>query len=474
MCTCTLYTRASVRVETDGILRLLRSTRQAVYVAQKELDTSSAQLLKAKQAAEKDELNKVPSELRATPMDTSTEVTHSPTNDGESTNLPPSSHDCMAPDGDLPPQNQQPHSTSLQSTTHTLVPLQTNASTTFTGQEKAPATFAIPQGPPRRFAIPKPSQKSAGITVSSAKVSSTATVINSQTQHAVGGTPHGVPIIPPAFQLQSPKPPSSSPKLTNPPSSGGEKEKRSFKLPKFSIPRHSENSITSSSPLSQYRPQRVGGQVHKSSEQNVSNIKPAQSVSSQYQLKLPSKPVPPCSPRISTPKPSTSQQPPKLFTLPQMSELSTRTPQQSSETQHRLPGTGVAPQKSLNSASPTEGLSVSTVPASTSNPGMVDVSPLGLHTTPQENQEQYEPSSRQYVGTYQHGLQEQQLRSREAPHDQMEVSSAAGHLTEGGEGGVEMMDDVFNPASTSIDFGEQSIDFDSSGPLFGLQSDDMV
>lgn len=494
MCTCTSYARASVRVETDATLRLLRSTRQAVCAARKELDTTSAQLLKAKQAvdmSEKEEMNKaeclddLPSELTTTPMDTSTEVSHSSTTqndsctkDGQPSNVPTSSHDCTAPDGDLPPQNQQPHSISLQSTTHSLVSQQTNTSTTSAGQGKAPGAFAMPQGLPRRFSIPKLPQKPAGITASSVKVSSTATAVNN------------LAMIPPAFQLQSPKPPSSSPKLLIPPSSGGGKAKMSFELPKISIPRHSQDSITSSLSLSQSQPQRVGGQVHKPSEQNVptlSNMKPSQSVSSRYQLKLPSKPAPPFSPRITSPKPCTSRPPPKSFTLPPMSELSTRT-SQSSGTQRHLPGTGVASQGGLNSSSqgglssapPTEGLSKSTAPTSTSNAGIVDVSPLDFHTTLQESQEQqkqYEPSSDplpQYMGIYQHGLQQQQLQSKEAPHDQMEVSSVPDHLAEGEEGGVEMMDEVFNPASTSIDFGEQSVDFDSSGPLFALQSDDTV
>ena len=550
MCTCTSYARASVRVETDATLRLLRSTRQAVCAARKELDTTSAQLLKAKQAvdmSEKEEMNKaeclddLPSELTTTPMDTSTEVSHSSTTqndsctkDGQPSNVPTSSHDCTAPDGDLPPQNQQPHSISLQSTTHSLVSQQTNTSTTSAGQGKAPGAFAMPQGLPRRFSIPKLPQKPAGITASSVKVSSTATAVNN------------LAMIPPAFQLQSPKPPSSSPKLLIPPSSGGGKAKMSFELPKISIPRHSQDSITSSLSLSQSQPQRVGGQVHKPSEQNVptlSNMKPSQSVSSRYQLKLPSKPAPPFSPRITSPKPCTSRPPPKSFTLPPMSELSTRT-SQSSGTQRHLPGTGVASQGGLNSSSqgglnsvsqgglnyasqgglnsasqgglnyasqgglnsasqgglnsasqgglnsssqgglssapPTEGLSKSTAPTSTSNAGIVDVSPLDFHTTLQESQEQqkqYEPSSDplpQYMGIYQHGLQQQKLQSKEAPHDQMEVSSVPDHLAEGEEGGVEMMDEVFNPASTSIDFGEQSVDFDSSGPLFALQSDDTV
>ena len=522
MCTCTSYARASVRVETDATLRLLRSTRQAVCAARKELDTTSAQLLKAKQAvdmSEKEEMNKaeclddLPSELTTTPMDTSTEVSHSSTTyqndsctkDGQPSNVPTSSHDCTAPDGDLPPQNQQPHNISLQSTTHSLVSQQTNTSTTSAGQGKAPGAFAMPQGLPRRFSIPKLPQKPAGITASSVKVSSTATAVNNQVQSAVSDASHRVPMIPPVFQLQSPKPPSSSPKLLIPPSSGGGKAKMSFELPKISIPRHSQDSITSSSSLSQSQPQRVGGQVHNSSEQNVptlSNMKPSQSVSSRYQLKLPSKPVPPFSPRITSPKPCMSRPPPKSFTLPPMSELSTRT-SQSSGTQRHLPGTGVvsqgglssssqgglnsASQGGLNSASqgglnsaPPEGLSKSTAPTSTSNAGIVDVSPLDFHTTLQESQEQqkqYEPSSDplpQYMGIYQHGLQQQQLQSKEAPHDQMEVSSVPDHLAEGEEGGVEMMDEVFNPASTSIDFGEQSVDFDSSGPLFALQSDDTV
>lgn len=492
MCTCTSYTRASVRVETDATLRLLRSTRRAVCAAQKELDTTSAQLLKAKQEvdiSERDEANKaeclddLPSKLTTTPMDTSTEVSHSSntqndscTKDGQPPYLPTSSHDCTAPDGDLPPQNQQPHSTSLQSTTHSLVPQQTNTSTTSTGQEKAPGTFAMPQGPPRRFSIPKPPQKSAGITASSVKVSSTATPVNNQDQITVSDALNRAAMIPPAFQLQSPKPPSLSPKLTNPPPSGGGKAKTSFELPKISIPRH---SITSSSSLSQSRPQRVGGQVHRPLEQNVptlSKMKPSQPVTSQYQLKLPSKPAPPSSPRITPPKPCTSRPPPKSFTLPLMSELSTRTSQQLSETQRHLPGTGVASQGGLNPATPTEGSSISTAPTNTSN---VDVSPLAFHATlqvSQEQQKQYEPPSSQpprYMGIYQRGLQ-QQPQSKEAPHDQMEVSSVPDQLTEGGEGGVEMMDEVFNPASTSIDFGEQSIDFDSSGPLFALQSDDTV
>lgn len=496
MCTCTSYTRASVRVETDATLRLLRSTRQAVCAAQEELDTTSAQLLKAKQGvdtSEKDEVNKaeclddLPSELTATPMDTSTEVSHSSntqndscTKDGQLSNFFTSSHDCTSPDGDLPPQNHQPHSASLQLTTHSLVPQQTNTSPTSTGQGKTPGTFVMPQGPPRRFSIPKPPQKSAGITASSVKVSSTATPVNNQVQNAVSDTLNRVPMIPPAFQLQSPKPPSLSPKLTNPPSSDGGKAKTSFELPKISIPRHSQDSITSSSSLSQSQPQRVGGQVRRPLEQNVptpSNLKPIQPVTSQYQLKLPSKPVPPCSPRITPPKPCTSRPPPKSFSLPLMSELSTRTSQQSSETQRHLPGTGAATQGGLNSAPPTKGSSKSTTSTSTST---VDVSPLAFHATLQESQERqkvYEPPSSQlpqYMGIYQHGLQQQQPQSKETPRDQMEVSSVPDQLTEGGEGGVEMMDEVFNPASTSIDFGEQSVDFDSSGPLFALQSDDTV
>ena len=493
MCTCTSYTRASVRVETDATLRLLCSTRQAVCAAQEELDTTSAQLLKAKQAvdvSEKDEANKaeclddLPSELTTTPMDTSTEVSHSSntqndsyTKDGQPSNFFTSSHDCTSTDGDLPPQNQQ----SLQSTTHSLVPQHANTSTTSTGQGKTPGTFVMPQGPPRRFSIPKPPQKSAGITASSVKVSSTSTPVNNQVQNAVSDALNRVPMIPPAFQLQSPKPPSLSPKLTNPPSSDGRKAKTFFELPKISIPRHSQDSITSSSsPLSQSQPQRVGSQVRRPSEQNIptlSNMKPIPPVTSQYQLKLPSKPVPPCSPRITPPKPCTSWPPPKSFTLPLMSELSTRTSQQLSETQRHLPGTGAATQGGLNSVPPTEGSSKSTAPTSTST---VDVSPLAFHATLQESQKQqkvYEPPSSQlpqYMGIYQHGLQQQQPQSKETPRDQMEVSSVPDQLTEGGVGVVEMMDEVFNPASTSIDFGEQSVDFDSSGPLFALQSDDTV
>ena len=64
-----------------------------------------------------------------------------------------------------------------------------------------------------------------------------------------------------------------------------------------------------------------------------------------------------------------------------------------------------------------------------------------------------------------HQLQEQQ--QQQETQDEMEVSTH--QLTEGGGGEME-----FNPASTSIDFGEQSVDFDNSSQLFALQADDTV
>ena len=459
-----------------------------------------------------------PSATLTTPMDDSIEASppsHDHTSallhtsdekNGESSNLPitsASGHNCRVPDGILSQhQPQLDRNNSLQPPSSVLQGLQMpqEANTTSVpGQGKPPGVFAMPQVPPRRFTMPKPldlSQKPADTTEASNSVNiSVAGTVNTLTSATTCSSAASTPsVIPPAFQLRSPKPPLSSPK----PTSGG-KTTFSFELPKFSIPPcYKHEAVASSSTPSQLpssftqstasgAPQ-TGGLAQKASTQNVtSSLKPSsvgQSVSAQYRLKMPPKPALPCPPSFTAPIPSV--QPPKTFTLPRLSQLPTRSPvqqKQQPQAQQHLPGSGTLPQET-NSHS-TFPAAQKRIPTSNSNSldvNAVEPSPL-VSTTPQESrhreqQKQYKTTQeqaleyQQHLQNYQQYIYQQETQQQQSPETQMDVSTVSDELVEGGEGGGEM-DGSFNPASTSIDFGEHSVDFDSSG-LFALPADDIV
>ena len=365
------------------------------------------------------------------------------------------------------------------------------------GQGESSGVFVRPQAPPRRFTVTKPTSNMTTAVQSPANVPIATTSqqpANTHTSVMTSAVSGRVSLIPPAYQIQSPKPPV--PLSPKPPASPGiGKPKFTFELPKFSLPPPSY-AASSIQPLDQWKSSRVqsGGSVqasdsHKQQTNASMRITPSvsapsyqksssvtESMASVLQLKMPPKPVlPPLSQTPARVASSVSQLP--SFTLPSLHPPQAAHTTNSSHTQQKRH------QSHCRNSIPQE-TSPPNIHSSREQGTIRDhtskvVLPLAkasstTATTPRDQQQQ-----KQYKNQGQTVFHEVEYISHQQPRTKQLFENQEGMEVGGDRTTGEDSDrgefSSFDPAHTSIDFGEQSVDFDSStGPLFGLPADDSV
>lgn len=466
--------RATIRADTEATLSLLNSTRQAVHDSQQILDSSKADILNKPKEAEEMTVEEVQNEREDTP-----DLTNA------CDNLPP-----------LPPSPVPQHTPQRES----------NVVKETLDQGRNLGVFARPQAPPRRFIMP-PTQMQQEHN-SAVSLSSTSTSFNSSQEADNVQTTVGSSVvtsstkstaIPLAFQLQSPKPPvRSSPKLPlSSPSANVGKKKFTFEIPKFSIPPPSYVASTTPSctrpslqvqPLTTTSKTQLGPEQERAVEKNkgtslTTDISGFES-SSILQFKMPPKPKPP-SIRPPTARNRPCVFPSQHFQLPAVSSSFTVKPKQAQ------PATsGITSFKPISSSSSQH--TYTRQSQENSRNSISKVHPIHTNmaesSSHQETQKQYETQDQMLEchNQYQHkATTSDTTHQREDPHlqtrhteEQMEVSSdqVVKDITKTASIGdiVEASNTSFDPASTSIDFGEIGVDFDSSAQFFHQQGDESM
>ena len=468
--------RAMVRMETEATASLLRSTRHAIRdmldtsKGGKETAEEGGVMMVVVEGVQNDRIN-----LNVTPMDvSSTDHVVPPTHQPEDHDniVVADSHSQPPPSDSLPPlpPSPSPSPTQPQEAAAQGDHKQDTISDNVGLEKNNPDVFARPQAPPRRFLIPKPQETNTTTTLLGSASTSQQTG-NIQTTTA-GPTDNSV-AIPPAFTIQSPRPPPTQP-LKPPTSSSGSVGKRfMFELPKFSVPPPPSYTAASSAPLRSQSSQHA-----QSTFKNVGDSAPN---TRQFQLKMPSKPTPPLTrpTNVVVPNPNPPSVVERAFVLP-------------SPRQFHLPTTNAAtttgdpnePQKATTEITTDPTSNVPLGRQSRGSEHSTTVTGPSVHvessTLPQESHTQYQQHTHDAVHQAAEGPHPHKQKQH-ATGDEMEISSD--QVSEGRREVDGAMQDVadgdasFDPTSTSIDFGEMSVDFDSSAQFFNQQgnnNDSMV
>ena len=393
------------------------------------------------------------------------------------------------------------------------------------GQGRGFGVFVRPYAPPPRFTATQPPHKqqsnSAANTlppVPSLLYTKPATLMQSTAK---------TPSIPPRFQLRSPKPPvPPSPRLQtpspSPPPTTRTTTKPVLELPKFSfrLPTSGSTSTTSFQPSS--LPQNSTGRVQPTTAKNVGVHTPKSDNNSptftpqlpstnrvstaphrgststsvlaggrsQYRLMMPPKPTPPSvrPPPVTTLSGnSTTPLPMKLFALPQEPQQQTSRALQSKHPQPLVGKISTTPQpinraeKSVQPTNPAKN-SISRQPSIDKDFPPVLTAPnpqVARCPSHQEPQKSYDARMQTSNGGQSYHRSSDIPEAERIPVQQNQLEDmelGGGERMEGEEQQMSAVgESSFSLTSTSIDFGEQSVDFEGGSEqlqMFGVQTDD--